>query len=411
MGQTIVEKIISHHAGRDVRPGQIAVVPVDGAMVSDATGPLAIKAFEAMDGQRVRNPKQCILVIDHATPAPNSRIANLHSLMRDFAKQHGCVLVESGEGICHQIMVERGYVQPGQIIIGADSHTCTYGAIGALGTGMGSTDLAGVWLTGKTWLRVPQTQKVMFEGQVCPGVHGKDLVLAVLGHTGIAGATYQVLEFGGPAIAVLSLADRLTMANMAIEAGCKTGFVHPEGLTLEGSQEPVGPDPDADYHRTITLDASQIDPMVSRPHSPDQVSPVTDVAGQPVQYAFIGTCVNGRLEDLQAAATVLKGAAVHPETRLIIGPASRKVLLDAVVDGTADTLIRAGATFIPPGCGPCVGTHNGVPGDGETVISTGNRNFVGRMGNPKASIYLASAVTVAASARAGKITDPRQYIE
>lgn len=410
MGQTIVEKIISRHAGRDVLPGQIVVVPVDGTMASDTTGPLAIKAFKAMGGKRIRNPERCTLVIDHASPAPNARIANLHNLMRDFARQQGCVLVESGEGICHQIMVERGYVQPGQIIIGADSHTCTYGAIGALGTGMGSTDLAGVWLTGKTWLRVPHTQRVLFEGRVGPGVQGKDLILAVLGQIGIAGATYQALEFGGPAIAGLSLAGRLTMANMAIEAGGKTGFVHPRGLSLEGLKEPMAPDLDAHYHRTINLDASQIGPMVSRPSSPDQVSPVIDVAGQAVQYAFIGTCVNGRLEDLQAAAMVLKGASVHPQTRLVIGPASRKIFLEAVVDGTADTLIRAGATFIPPGCGPCTGTHNGVPGDGETVISTGNRNFVGRMGNPKASVYLASAVTVAASARAGKITDPRQYL-
>lgn len=410
MGQTIVEKIISRHAGRNVTPGQIVVVPVDGAIASDTTGPLATKAFEAMGGECVWDPDRCILVLDHASPAPNARIANLHNLMRDFARQQGCVLIESGEGICHQIMIERRYVKPGQIIIGADSHTCTYGAIGALGIGMGSTDLAGVWLTGKTWLRVPSTLRVLFEGRVRSGVQGKDLVLAVLGSIGISGATYQALEFGGPAIVGLSLADRLTMANMAIEAGGKTGFVHPEGLGLEGSQNPVGPDPNAVYHRTITLNASQIGPMVSRPPSPDQVSPVADVAGQPVQYAFIGTCCNGRLEDLQIAAMVLKGATVHPETRLLIGPASRKIFLEAMADGTIDILMRAGATFIPPGCGPCVGTHNGVPGDGETVISAGNRNFVGRMGNPKASIYLASAATVAASALAGEIADPRQYL-
>jgi 3-isopropylmalate/(R)-2-methylmalate dehydratase large subunit len=410
MGQTIVEKIISSHAGRRVKPHEIVVAPVDGVMASDSTAPLAIKAFEAMGGKAVRNPSRCVLVIDHAAPAPNSRIANLHCLMREFARQQGCLLVESGEGICHQVMVERELARPGEIIIGADSHTCTYGAIGALGIGMGSTDLAAVWLTGKTWLRVPLSQKVVFEGRAPSGVQGKDLILSVLARTGIAGATYQSLEFGGPGIAGLSLANRLTLANMAIEAGAKAGFVHPEGLSLADSSKMVRPDPDAEYSQTMVLDSEKITPMISRPHSPDQAVPVEQAQGQPVQYAFIGTCVNGRLEDLQVAAQILKQAKVHSETRLVIGPASRQVFLDAVQDGTVAVLTRAGATFIPPGCGPCVGTHNGVPGDGEVVISSGNRNFVGRMGNPTASVYLASAATVAASARSGKIADPRQYL-
>ncbi len=411
MGQTLVEKIISRHVGRPVEPDQIVVVPVDWAMVSDTTGPLTIKAFRAMGGERVWNPDRCVMVIDHAAPAPNSRIANLHGLMREFAAEQGCVLVEAGQGICHQVMVERGYVQPGRIVIGADSHTCTYGALGALGTGMGSTDLAGVWLTGKTWLRVPRSLRVVFRGEVRPGVQGKDLILALLARLGIAGATYRSLELDGPALVPLPLADRLTMANMAIEAGAKTGFVHSRGLSIKGLEEPLVPDRDAVYEQTLTLDASRIGPLVSRPHSPDLVCSVEEVGGRPVQYAFIGTCVNGRLEDLRAAARVLKGASVHPGTRLLIGPASRKIFLEALAEGIVETLTRAGATFLPPGCGPCVGTHNGVPGDGETVISTGNRNFVGRMGNPKASIYLASAATVAASARAGRIADPVPYWE
>lgn len=409
MGRTIVEKIISQHVGRRVEPGEIVIAPVDGAMASDTTAPLAITAFQAMGGQALWNPSRCILVIDHAAPAPNAGIANLHILMREFAREKGCQLVEAGEGVCHQVLVERGFVKPNQIIIGADSHTCTYGAIGVMGIGMGSTDLAAVWLTGKTWLRVPRTSRVIIDGPISPAIQGKDLILAVLGRTGIAGATYQALEFSGSTVAGLGLADRLSMANMAIEAGAKTGFVHPEGLP-GAAVEAFSPDSDANYLWTITLDASKITPMVSRPHSPDLASSVSDEAGRPIQYAFIGTCVNGRLEDLRIAARILKEAKVHPEVRLIVAPASRQVFLKAVQDGTVETLTKAGATFIPPGCGPCVGTHNGAPGDGEVVISSGNRNFLGRMGNPRASIFLASPATVAASARAGKIADPRQFI-
>ncbi|MEJ2478177.1 MAG: aconitase family protein [Desulfobacterales bacterium] len=280
--------------------------------------------------------------------------------MRDFARRQGCQLVEAGEGICHQVLVEKRFVRPNQIIIGADSHTCTYGALGTMGVGMGSTDLAGVWLTGKTWLKVPRTKRIVIDGKIPSGVQGKDIILAVLGCIGIAGATYKSLEFSGTATAALHLADRMTMANMAIEAGL--------------------------------------------------ASPVEEEEGRPVQVAFLGTCVNGRLDDLRTAARILKGTTVHPDVRLIVSPASRRVFLDAVKDGTVKTLTEAGATFIPPGCGPCVGTHNGVPGDGEVVISSGNRNFLGRMGNPRAVIYLASPATVAASARAGKITDPRQYL-
>ncbi len=409
MGQTIVEKIISRHAGRRVEPDEIVVVAVDGSLASDTTAPLAIKAFEAMGGSSVRNPERCVLVIDHAAPAPDSRTANLHSLMRDFAREQGCVLIEAGQGICHQVMVEEDLVRPGEIIIGADSHTCTYGAVGALGTGMGSTDLAGVWLTGKIWLRVPRSRRVIFEGEIAPGVQGKDLILAVLARTGIAGATYQSVEFSGPALVGLSLADRLTIANMAVEAGAKTGFVDPAGLDPVLADRMDRPDPGAEYEAVTVFDASRIAPQVSRPHSPDQAVPVTELEGREIHYGFIGTCVNGRLEDLQVAARILRGTAIAPGTRLIIAPASRRVFLEALADGTVETLTRAGASFVPPGCGPCVGTHNGVPGDGEVVISSGNRNFVGRMGNPKASVYLASAATVAASVRTGRITDPRRY--
>jgi 3-isopropylmalate/(R)-2-methylmalate dehydratase large subunit len=408
MSQTLSEKIISAHAGRRVSAGDLVVARVDCAMASDTTAPLAIRAFGAMGGSRVWEPGRCVLVIDHAAPAPNERIANLHAMMREFAAREGCVLFESGEGICHQLMVERGLVRPGDLVIGADSHTCTYGAVGAMGVGVGSTDLAAVLLTGKTWLRVPQTIKIEVAGRLRPGVCAKDLVLRVLKETGIAGATYRSMEFYGAAVARLSLSERMTVANMAIEAGAKTGFVHPAGLELPYSATPALPDPDAGYEQTIRLDGDAIGPMLSLPHSPDRVVPVDDRVGDKVDLAFIGTCVNGRLEDLQAAARIVEGRHVHPGVRLLIGPASRQVFLEAVNDGTVAILAAAGATFIPPGCGPCVGTHNGVPGDGETVVSAGNRNFKGRMGNPRARIYLASPATVAASALAGHIANPLQ---
>ena len=409
MGQTIVEKIISSHAGKTVYAGEVVIARVDTAMASDTTAPLAIKAFRSMGGKTVWDPKGCILVIDHAAPAPNERIANLHLMMREFAREQKCVLFEAGEGICHQLMIEKNIARSGQIITGADSHSTSYGAVGALGTGVGSTDLAAVLLTGKIWLKVPATIKIEVKGHMPEGLQSKDLILNVLRETGIAGANYQSMEFSGEAISRLSLAGRITLANMMIEAGAKTGFVHPDGLKLPYKFMPVVPDQDAVYRRTIKIDAATIEPMVSRPHSPDNVVPVGEVEGRPVHYAFIGTCVNGRLEDLHMAARILKGARVHPGTRLLIGPASRQVFLDAVRDGTAEILTMAGATFIPPGCGPCVGTHSGVPGDNEVVISAGNRNFKGRMGNPNANIYLASPATVAASAREGRITNPLKY--
>jgi 3-isopropylmalate/(R)-2-methylmalate dehydratase large subunit len=409
MAQTIAEKIISRHAGKSVHQGEIAIVKVDGTMASDTTAPLTIKAFESMGGKQVWDPSRCFLVIDHAAPAPNERIANLHIIMREFAREQQCTLFEAGTGICHQLMVEKDIVRPGHLFIGADSHTCTYGAVDALGAGVGSTDLAAVWLTGKIWLKVPQSIKVELNGRLTPGIQGKDVILSVLKKTGIAGATYQAMEFCGDSLIDLPLADRMTIANMAIEAGAKTCFVHPAGLDLPYPHEPDLPDPNAVYSQTLSFEAADIQPMVSRPHSPDAAVSVEDEAGQKISYAFIGTCVNGRLEDLRAAAAILKAKKVHPDVRLVIGPASRQIFQDAIKDGTAEILTAAGATFIAPGCGPCVGTHNGVPGDDEVVISTGNRNFKGRMGNPNAKIYLAAPTTVAASAIEGEIANPLAY--
>lgn len=410
MGQTVVEKIISAHSGRQVLSDELAIVDVDGTMASDTTAPLAIQAFKTMGGKKVWDPEKCFLVIDHAAPAPNERIANLHVMMREFAREQNIKIFEAGEGICHQLMIEKNLVRPGQIFIGADSHTCSYGALGALAAGVGSTDLAAVLLTGKTWLKVPQTIKIVLHGQLPAGIQSKDLILEIIGKLGIAGATYQALEICGEAMTKLSISSRFTMANMMIEAGAKTGFIHPDGLQLPYQYTPIVADEDAHYQKILSIDVSGLQPLVSQPHSPDNVVSVEVEIGRKIDYAFIGSCVNGRLEDLHVAAKILKNVKVHPDTRLVIGPASREVFREAVQDGTVEILVKAGATFIPPGCGPCVGTHNGVPGNGEVVISAANRNFKGRMGNPNAQVFLASPATVAASAREGSIANPLRYL-
>jgi 3-isopropylmalate/(R)-2-methylmalate dehydratase large subunit len=402
--QTISEKILSTHAGEVVYADELCVGQVDGVMATDTTAPYAIKAFREMGGTRVWNPALMWLIIDHAAPAPNERIGNLHTDMRAFAQQQGIQLYDIGSGICHQVMVDKQHVRPGQLFIGADSHTCTYGALNAFSTGVGSTDLAAVMLTGKIWLKVPRTIKIVLDGHLQPGVSAKDVILFLAKQLTIEGATYRTIEFHGPVVERMTLASRMVLCNMVIEMGAKAGICHPAGLALPYTFEPVMPDADAVYEQTLTYDLTYLRPQVALPHSPDQVADIDAVVGTPIQYAFIGTCTNGRLEDLHAAANVLRGQQLAPGVRLLIGPASRGVYLDALRDGTVETLVAAGASFITPGCGPCVGSHEGVPGNGETVISTANRNFKGRMGNPNASIYLASPATVAASALAGKIT-------
>lgn len=406
MNLTIAEKILSRAAGRCVRAGDIAIVRVDSAMATDATAPLAIQAFWEMGGERVWDAKRVALVLDHAAPAPNERVGNLHVMIRRFAREQGCHFYDVGEGICHQLMVERGHVRPGDVFLGADSHTPTYGALNAFGVGVGSTDLAGVWLTGKTWLKVPPTIRVELNGALPPGVTAKDLVLHLIRHIGIEGANYQCVEFTGEAVALLKLSPRMTLANMSSEMGAKAGIVDPIGLRLPYDFEPVFADAHADYVRRLRFDVSDLTPCVALPHSPENVVPLAQVKGVKINAGFIGSCTNARLDDLQQAAAVLRGHRLAPGVRLIIAPASRAVFNAALRDGTIAALIEAGATFISPGCGPCVGTHDGVPGDGEVVIASTNRNFQGRMGNAKAAIYLASPAVVAASVVMGEICEP-----
>lgn len=406
MSQTIAEKIISRHAGQTVHAGDIAIVQVDGVMATDATAPLAIRAFRAMNGRFPWNGQRVFLVIDHAAPAPNEYVASLHKLMRDFAAETGAHLYDVGEGICHQLMVENGHVRPGDLFLGADSHTPTYGAVNAFAVGVGSTDLAAAMLTGQTWLKVPRTIQITLHGRLPANVTAKDIILFLLRQVGADGANYRAVEFTGETVAQMSLASRMVLANMSAEMGAKTGLVDPTGLDLWYPFEPVFPDPDAEYEQELSFDISHLRPQIARPHAPDNVVDIDEVQGTKIQYAFIGSCTNTRLEDLQAAAQVLQGKKLPPGIRLIVAPSSKRVFNEALRDGTITTLSEAGATFVTSGCGPCVGFHMGIPSDGEVVISSTNRNFPGRMGNPKASIYLASPAVVAASALAGEIVEP-----
>lgn len=410
MGQTVSEKIISRHIGRSVGAGDLVVTPVDGVMATDTTAPLALKAFEKMGGTKVFDPSKCALVLDHAVPPPNERIANLHKMMREFAAEQGMRLFEIGEGICHQVMIENAYVKPGDIFIGADSHTPTYGAVNAMASGVGSTDLAATMMTGKIWLKVPESIKIICNGQLQTGVSAKDLILYLVGKITISGATYKSVEFEGKAFEGMTVASRMTIANMVAEMGGKTAIVNPKGLELDYDFDPIYPDHDAHYVDIFEFDVSNLEPQIAAPESPDNVVNISQHDGREINYAFIGTCCNGRLEDLQAAAQILKGKRIKPGVRMIIGPASKKVMIEAMNDGTLQILMDAGASIITPGCGPCVGTHQGVPGNDEVVISAANRNFRGRMGNPNSNIFLAAPATVAASALAGCITNPKEFL-
>jgi 3-isopropylmalate/(R)-2-methylmalate dehydratase large subunit len=417
-GKTIAEKIFSAHSGTDAHAGDIVVADVDFVMGQDGTSPLAIKALERMGVTQVFDPKKVAVVMDHSSPSPIEGVSALHTIMRDFGKRTGAKVYDVGCGVCHQLIPENGHVVPGDLMVGCDSHTCTYGALNVFSTGVGSTDGAAAMASGKLWFKVPETMKVTYTGALQPGVYSKDLVLYLAGQIGADGATYKALEIGGPVIDALSVDARMTISNMAIEVGAKAGLMAADAKTLawfEGRGErvpaPVAADADAVYCCELTYDASAIGPQVAKPHSVDNVSPIEDVAGTPIAQGFLGTCTNGRLEDLGVAAAILAGRRVHPDVRFIVAPASKQILLDAIAAGYIQTLVEAGAILVTPGCGPCVGTHNGVPSDGENVISTANRNFKGRMGNSNAFVYLGSPATVAASVISGVITDPRPYLE
>jgi len=418
MGKTIAEKILSAKSGVDAYANDIVVADLDFVMGQDGTSPLAINVYQEMEGKGVFDPAKIAMVVDHSSPSPLEGVSALHHKMREFTRANEVKLYDIGEGVCHQLMVEQGHVVPGDLVIGADSHTCTYGAINAFSTGVGSTDLAAGIISGKLWFKVPETFKFICNGILPAGVYAKDLILHLIGDITADGATYLAAEYVGDAINALSVEARFTISNMAIEMGAKVGLMEADDKTFEWvkahskrSFTPVKADADAVYAKVKEYDMSKLVPQVAKPHTVDNVSPINEVALTPIQQGVIGTCTNGRLEDLAIAAGILQGRHVHKDCRLIIAPASRTVLLDAMRAGYIQTLVEAGAVMVTPGCGPCVGTHNGVPSDGENVISTANRNFKGRMGNNKAFIYLGSPATVAASALNACISDPREYVK
>ena len=417
MGKTIAEKIIGAHAGKEVNAGDTVVVTVDVTAVQDGTGPLAVQQLHKINLVQAKNPKRTILFIDHSAPSSHKELSNAHMILRDFSKKTGAILSEAGEGVCHQRLIE-SYVNPGEILIGADSHTCTSGALGAFSTGMGSTDVAiGIALR-KTWLRVPESFKIIVTGEFKKGVYAKDLILHIIGLIGANGGTYKSLEFAGETIKNMSMSDRFSLTNMAVEAGASTGLIETDGITKAYLEKMgrgdkfkiVKADDDAEYERIIEIDATILEPTISVPHTVDNIRTINELVGTKVDQVFIGTCTNGRLEDLRIAAEILKGKERHPDTRLIITPASKQVYLDAIDAGYIKTFVESGAAVMAPGCGACVGVHQGILGDGEVCLATQNRNFKGRMGNTKGFIYLSSPALAAASAIAGKMVDPRMEV-
>lgn len=417
MGKTLAEKILSMKANRDVKAGEIVIVPVDVVLTQDGTGPLAVRQLEKMNLVRAANPEKTILFIDHASPSPRKELSNDHILLRGFAEKTGARLSDVGEGVCHQIVAEE-YAKPGDVVIGADSHTCTAGALGAFATGMGSTDVAVGIALGKTWFRVPETILVEVNGTLPEYVCSKDVIISLIGQITADGATYKALEFRGSTIDEMDMTDRLTISNMAVEAGAKVGLIAPDQKTYEylaeqgrpGDYQEFSADPGAVYEQTIQMDASQLVPVVSCPHTVDNVQPASELKDVKVDQVFLGSCTNGRLKDIRMAAELLAGKRIAKNVRLIVVPASKKVFLEALDAGYIRTLVEAGANILAPGCGPCVGVHEGILGDGEVSLNTSNRNFQGRLGNPLGFIYLASPLTAAATALTGRITDPREVL-
>jgi 3-isopropylmalate/(R)-2-methylmalate dehydratase large subunit len=415
MGKTIAEKILSTKSSSDARAGDIVIAKVDFSFVQDTTGPLTVRQFRDSGFKKPANPAACALFLDHGAPSPTREQSNDHLTLRKFARDTGCHLFDVGEGICHQIVAER-FACPGQVIAGADSHTVTGGALAAFATGMGSSDIAIAMALGRTWFRVPESYRIEVTGEFKPGVYVKDLILWLIGKIGADGATYKSLEFGGQAVEMMTMSQRLTIANMAVEAGAKVGLFPSDPVTRQYLSEhgrvadfvPLAPDRDAVYERYIPVDVGELEPMVSRPDTVDNTASARELRGIRVDQVFIGTCTNGRLDDLAIAAGILKGKKKHAGTRLLVAPASEKVLEEAIQAGYIKVLLQAGAAILPPGCAACLGVHQGVLGDKETCLSTANRNFKGRMGNPDSVIYLASPATAAASAITGVITDPRE---
>ncbi len=413
----ITEKILAKASGKQaVCPGEIVDANVDVIMVHDLTGPLTVEAFNKIGTQKVWDNKKVVIILDHQVPAESVKAAELHKTMRQFAKEQKIQIYDVGKGgICHQVMPEKGHVIPGSVIVGADSHTCTYGAFGAFATGIGSTEAAAVFATGRIWFKVPPTIKINVEGKFQKFIAPKDLILNIIDKVKVDGAIYKSIEFTGSSIKKMSAAGRMTLCNMAVEMGAKNGIITPDETTrefLEGRVKSIPDlkklqsDNDTEYERTVEIDVSELEPQVACPASVDNVKPISEIGDVPIDQAFIGSCTNGRLEDLREAAKILKGKHVKDNVRALIIPASQEVYLRAMQEGLLEIFTDAGAIVCGSACGPCLGGHIGLLAAGETCISTSNRNFIGRMGSTQANVYLASPATVAASAVTGKITSP-----
>lgn len=414
MAATFSEKVLGSRAGRDVKAGEVVTVAPDFILSHDNTAAIS-REFAKLGVERVRQPEKIVIILDHVVPAAAEKYALNHKLIREFvADQDIPHFYDIQHGICHQVFSESGFALPGKLILGADSHTTSYGAFGAFSAGIGRTEVACLWATDEIWLRVPETIRIELEGWFGEGTSAKDAILKIIGDSGSDFANYMAVEFAGSAAARFSLASRLVLANMAAEMGAKNGYFAPDEKTLaylEGRAQaeftPVYSDEDAVFARVLRCDLASLEPQVACPHTVDNVRPVSEVAGTRFHQALIGTCTNGRMEDLEAAARILKGSRVHPGVRVLVIPASRKVYVQAIKQGILETLSEAGCVILNPGCGPCLGAHQGILAPGEVALSTANRNFRGRMGSRDSEIYLASPATVAASALKGVITDPR----
>ena len=415
-GQTISEKILSMKSGRDARAGDLLICAVDYAMATDGSAPMAIDYFEQMGGKDVFDPQRIVFVMDHYSSSAHEATMTLQQKMRDFAREHNIFIHEIGEGISHQLMLETGRTRPGGLLIGADSHSVTGGSLNAFATGVGSSDLAAAMICGRVWLKVPQSIKIILDGNAPEGVYAKDIALALAEKLGADGASYQTLEFHGPAVEAMEIDDRIVLSNMSVEMGAKAGIFGADTKAFEYLKDrttkrlvPVEADPDAHYVREIVVDVSSLEPRIAYPHAVDNVSSLTEALGTPIQMVYIGTCTGGRVCDFHQVLGILAAAGrLAPGVELLVSPASKEVELQLQEDGTLEQLRQLGATITVPGCGSCCGTAGPIPPDGVNVLSTANRNFKARMGNARASIYLGSPAACAAAAVTGRITDPRK---
>jgi 3-isopropylmalate dehydratase large subunit len=418
MGETFAMKVLGRAAGKSVEEGEIVFIEPDVILTHDNSSAIIGKFDSTVPGGTLHDPERLVIILDHVIPASDSRTAAGHAKVRAFVRKHGIRnFFDIGDGVCHQVLPEKGLAAPGSIIVGSDSHTCTYGAFNCFATGIDRTESAGIWITGRTWFRVPETICIDLTGHLGDHVSAKDLILTIIGDIGADGANYMSVEFHGPAVGSLRMCDRMTIANMGIEMGAKLAVFPADGTTYDYLSKrgadcygAIWSDFDAPYVRVLSYDLTTIVPVVARPHEVDNVIPISDLPETPVDQVFLGTCTNGRIEDLEVAVTVLNGRKVCDRVRFLVGPASRDILRKGMEMGLIQELVAAGATLLPPGCGPCLGAHQGVLAPGERCLSTANRNFRGRMGEKDSEIYLGSPETAAATALTGRITDPREVL-